>query len=77
MEIIVITGARCLPTAGSFAMSGPSWPAPAGMPISGGNRNAVAVAARPVYRDRLQTLITLDGTHFPVIDRMRLSASEP
>jgi hypothetical protein len=77
MDTIMITGTRCFPHSGSIARPGPFWSERTGMPLVGGGCSTVAIAARPVYRTRLQALITLNTPDFPVTDRMRASASEP
>lgn len=77
MSSIMITGTPCFPHSGSIAMPGPFWPEQTGMQLVGGGTSTGTVAARPVYRNRPQALITLNTPDFPVTDRMRASASEP
>ena len=81
MEIIITTGARCLPQAGSFAVPGSIRSEWSGWHLdargSAGSPRTALFGGRPVYRTRFHGLINPDGNAMPVTPRMRMSASEP
>ena len=81
MEIITVTGARCLPQSGSFAVSGQvrsEWSGwQVAVRVATGSPRTAVFDGRPVYRTRVHSLINPDGNAMPVTPHMRMSASEP
>jgi len=79
MRMLMMTGTPSIPKSGAFGVPGPVWPEQAETKFAAATGTRISCLARGlVYHARLRTLdVNPIGIDLPVIDRMRVSATEP